>query len=533
MEKNFIFSKVNNHSLKKWTQIYIYIYKDEIQLSENKNKNNIISYHISNILSLMFKNSINEDYDDEKERKQLKLIIQIYKLDEPIILKSEKTNKAIMEFRRILNSKKIEYYINLCTNIYTFEIMKVFNIKEFEINMRNYITEESFNEINKKFTQEKDKIEEKIEIIKSKYNNINKYININNEFTLPNLFNLQFKKVIINFNLDSIKKIGEYYYKLINLLSKIEIKQVKINHKLTEYPFSKKIININKEKNNEWVNIINNSEKEDTKILDLKKKNEYLKNNLLILLNKNSSIREKLKQKLNKLNLKIHLCYKCNNILQKTEKLNSNCNFDSKCQKKSFFYCKKCKIHFCTYCIVYQKYLKCGNNHTLYSSILLNQGYQCLICSSFKIPFHICSHCVEEFCFDCSSIAKEKELNCVFCSNILLWRKNIFIKCNKCNQFKSCFWYCLSCDYNFCLSCYRIFNRKCGNFHKLNYSNLEYLRSTFSYINNVAYFNKYEMRFLGRCNKCEILLTNGIFFSCIRCSLFLCNKCGKFEDDDN
>ena len=258
MEKNFIFSKVNNHSLKKWTQIYIYIYKDEIQLSENKNKKNIISYHISNILSLILKNSINEDYDDEKERKQLKLIIQIYKLDEPIILKSEKTNKAIMEFRRILNSKKIEYYINLCTNIYTFEIMKVFNIKEFEINMRNYITEESFNEINKKFTQEKDKIEEKIEIIKSKYNNINKYININNEFTLPNLFNLQFKKVIINFNLDSIKKIGEYYYKLINLLSKIEIKQVKINHKLTEDPFSKKIININKEKNNEWVNIINN-----------------------------------------------------------------------------------------------------------------------------------------------------------------------------------------------------------------------------------------------------------------------------------
>ena len=272
MEKNFIFSKVNNHSLKKWTQIYIYIYKDEIQLSENKNKKNIISYHISNILSLIFKNSINEDYDDEKERKQLKLIIQIYKLDEPIILKSEKTNKAIMEFRRILNAKKIEYYINLCTNIYTYEIMKVFNIKEFEINMRNYITEESFNEINKKFTQEKDKIEEKIEIIKSKYNNINKYINLNNEFTLPNLFNLQFKKVIKNFNLDSIKKIGEYYYKLINLLSKIEIKQVRINHKLTEDPFSKKIININKEKNNEWVNIINNSEKEDTKILDLKKK---------------------------------------------------------------------------------------------------------------------------------------------------------------------------------------------------------------------------------------------------------------------
>jgi len=43
--------------------------------------------------------------------------------------------------------------------------------------------------------------------------------------------------------------------------------------------------------------------------------------------------------------------------------------------------------------------------------LLLNQGYQCLICSSFKIPFHICTHCVEEFCFDCSSIAKEKELN--------------------------------------------------------------------------------------------------------------------------
>ena len=85
---------------------------------------------------------------------------------------------------------------------------------------------------------------------------------------------------------------------------------------------------------------------------------------------------KKLKKKINKLNLKIHLCYNCNNILQKTEKLNSNCNFDSKCAKKSFFYCKKCKIHFFNYCIVSQKYLIYIHKTTLYSPILLSHTSQ-------------------------------------------------------------------------------------------------------------------------------------------------------------
>ena len=543
MEKNYIFSIATNSNATKWNEIIINTYKDEIIFFYDNNKKNKKFYHITRIKSLDLKKIINNDYDydDENEYRRIKLIIT-FEINEPIILRDEKNNLKIFEFRRIINANKLEYYINICNNLYSIEIAKSFNTKELEINIKNFISNESFYEINKELNKEKNIIKEKTKLIERKYNNIVELLNNKIEFQkydfiVPNLFEITIKNPKNKFDLNNISKIGEYYYKLITLLSLIKKKEIKRNHKILDDPLNKNLIRINdnndKSNNdslNDWVNIINdNSEKDKEKIKELKEKNSILKNKLLDLLNENSIQKEKLKTKLSISNLKIHLCYKCNNILQRTEKLNSNCNFDLKCTKKSFFYCIRCKIHFCTYCVVYQNYLKCGNNHSLYPSLLNDQGYQCLICSSLKFPFHICSHCTEEFCYDCSNIGKGKELNCISCSNFLYWRKYIYNQCFKCKKMKPCFWYCLICDYNFCLNCYNIFNGKCGNFHQLKYSNLEYLRSKISYRNDIFICNKYEFRFLGKCNKCETYLISGDFYSCGRCSLFLCSKCGKID----
>ncbi len=544
MEKNYIFSQATNSNATKWNEVTLNICKDEIII--NINKKNQKCYHITRIKSLFLKKVINDDYDydDEVDTKVIKLVIT-FTMNEPIILKSEKNNSKIFQFRRIINAKKLEYYMNICNNFYFIETAKSFFTKELEINLTNYITNESFNEINKKLNKEKNIINEKIDLIKTKYNNINEILDNNiefkkNDFIVPNLFEIKIKNSTNNFDINNISKINEYYFKLISFLSYIKKYEIKRINNISEDPFNKKLVRINDDNNknnksnndslNDWVNITKeDSEKEKEKIKELKKENEILKNKLLELLNKNSIYKENLKKKISLSNIKIHLCYKCSNILQRTEKLNSNCNFDLKCTKKSFFYCIRCKINFCTFCVVYQNYLKCGNNHTLYPSLLNDQGYQCLICSSLKFPFHICSHCTEEFCFDCSNIGKGKELNCISCSNFLYWRKYIYNQCFKCKKMKPCFWLCITCDYYFCLNCYCISNGKCGNFHGLKYSNLEYLRSITSYRNDLFICNKYELRFLGRCNKCESILTSGDFYACLRCSLFLCSKCGRFD----
>ena len=546
MEKNYIFSKATNLNATKWNEVTLNVYKDEIIIFYDIKKKNKECYHITRIKSLILKKIINEDYDydDEEEIKKIKLKIT-FDMNQPIILRSEKSNSKIFELRRILNTKKLEYYINICNNLFSIENAKSFFTKELEINLKNYISNESFNEINKKLNKEKNIINEKIDLIKRKYNNINEILNSkiefeNNDF-IPNLFEITIKNSENNFDINNISKISEYFYKLVNILSFIKKYEIRRNHNILDDPFNDKLIRINDENNkndklnnnslNDWINITTpgNSESNKEKIKRLKEKNTILKNKLLVLLNKNSLLKENLKKKISKSNIKIHLCYKCNNILQRTEKLDSNCNFDLKCTKLSLFYCIRCKINFCTYCVVYQNYSKCGNNHTLYPSLLNDQGYQCLICSSYKFPFYICSHCTEEFCFDCSNIGKGKELNCISCSSCLHWRKYIYNQCFKCKKMKPCFWFCITCDYNFCLDCYSIFNGKCGNFHPLKYFNLEFLRSKNNYRNDFFICNKYELKFLGKCNKCESILTSGDFYTCGRCSLFLCPKCGKCD----
>ena len=125
MEKNYIFSQATNSNATKWNEVTLNICKDEIII--NINKKNQKCYHITRIKSLFLKKVINDDYDydDEVDTKVIKLVIT-FTMNEPIILKSEKNNSKIFQFRRIINAKKLEYYMNICNNFYFIETAKSF-----------------------------------------------------------------------------------------------------------------------------------------------------------------------------------------------------------------------------------------------------------------------------------------------------------------------------------------------------------------------------------------------------------------------
>ena len=262
------------------------------------------------------------------------------------------------------------------------------------------------------------------------------------------------------------------------------------------------------------------------------------------LLNKNSSIKENFKIKLNKENFKLFFCYKCNNLLKRTIRSDSTCKFDKKCNQNSIFYCRRCKINYCTYCINYQRNLKCSKNHSFFPVInCKDKNYECLICKSkTNIPFYVCSHCNEEICQMCSKGVKEKERTCYICNNELTWKKSIYSQCNKCNIFSHCYWSCCICDFSMCLNCYPILNKKCGGFHELEKINLDEERQSLkNQINNIGnrnnenkdnnnlimFFNNFELKFFGKCTKCRKTISNGFVFCCLRCMLFLCQDCYK------
>ena len=142
------------------------------------------------------------------------------------------------------------------------------------------------------------------------------------------------------------------------------------------------------------------------------------------LLNLNSTIKENFKLKLNKENFKLFF----NNLLKRTIKSDATCKFDNKCTNNSIFYCRRCKINYFTYCVNYQRNLKCSKNHSFFPVInCKDKNYECLICKSkTNIPFYVCAHCNEEICQNCSNGVKEKERSCYICNYELTWKKSIY-----------------------------------------------------------------------------------------------------------
>ena len=551
MEKIFQL-EIFSGGIKKWKKKNIIISKDEISYSNMKNKENIINkFHISLIKKIIIVQDTIKPF----------LLIEI-NINHLMKLSTNESNYPILnDIKNILNVKKIEYFINMCRHLYTLEIMKCFNVKEFQINISNYISDSSYNEIKNSFDKNKEKINDLSNRIESKYNQFIDFINDKKKeeekeknFEMINFIDIfPSNHVNKNFDIQQITKLGDAYYKLINFLSFIKLKQIINFYKIRE----NNEIPLFQNKNNENIITLNNHSQEqnennegnnndnlDNKIQNLSNENLKLRDKLMDLLNKNSSIKENFKIKLNKENFKLFFCYKCNNLLKRTIRSDSTCKFDKKCNQNSIFYCRRCKINYCTYCINYQRNLKCSKNHSFFPVInCKDKNYECLICKSkTNIPFYVCSHCNEEICQMCSKGVKEKERTCYICNNELTWKKSIYSQCNKCNNFSHCYWSCYICDFSMCLNCYPILNKKCGGFHELEKINLDEERQSLkNQINNIGnrnnenkdnnnlimFFNNFELKFFGKCTKCRKTISNGFVFCCLRCMLFLCQDCYK------
>ena len=247
-------------------------------------------------------------------------------------------------------------------------------------------------------------------------------------------------------------------------------------------------------------------------------------------LNSNTKMKDNLKNMILTQNKKLFFCLVCNTILEKTLLDKANCNFDSKCTSRSFFFCKKCKIHFCTKCIIYQRGMKCFKNHKYFPKpVNPNEEIKCFLCNKPKMfPYYECKYCKEQICSECSDGVTVKQNSCQSCSNELIWKKCLYTECDRCHQPVDCFYFCICCDYSICMNCSNLPKNKCGALHDLEKIEFD-LDDQEKY--KKGFCNNYEARFDGKCSWCNITIGKTNMWACLRCSLFLCEKCYKKGDE--
>ena len=175
--------------------------------------------------------------------------------------------------------------------------------------------------------------------------------------------------------------------------------------------------------------------------------------------------------------------------------------------------------------------MKCSRNHKYFPKSFQNEekeNAKCFLCGNKnKFPFYECKYCKELICSECSFSSDIKQNSCNFCSNELTWRKCIYTTCDRCHHPSECFYYCICCDYSFCINCIAIPKGYCGGLHKLQQFDIKKINS--STYNQLYFYNFYE-EFNGKCSKCNGTIGQKVF-ACLRCALFLCEKCMKKNEE--
>ena len=232
-------------------------------------------------------------------------------------------------------------------------------------------------------------------------------------------------------------------------------------------------------------------------------------------------MKENLKNMILSQNKKLYFCIRCNSLIEKTLLDKSNCNFDKLCTNRSFFYCKKCKLHLCIKCVVYQRGMKCSKNHKYFQkTVNTNEEIKCFICNKANnFPYYECKHCKEQICSDCASDSSTRQNSCFNCNNELTWRKCIYTKCNRCNKICDCFFYCICDDYSICINCSNLPKKMCGALHKLeeidlmeNYCFTDKINQ--EKLNNIYCYN-YEFLFNGKCSWCNSNMGKKKIWACL------------------
>jgi hypothetical protein len=334
-----------------------------------------------------------------------------------------------------------------------------------------------------------------------------------------------------------------------------KLTSVGINQLFTfEYEIKKQKVNkIAKNDNSDEDLSLNNDNKDDNEIKDenninqnknnienriskKKEQNEAYKSRILSALNSNTKMKDNLKNMILTQNKKLFFCLVCNTLLEKTLLDKSTCNFDSNCTSRSFFFCKKCKIHFCTKCIIYQRGLKCFQNHKYFPKpVNTNEDIKCFLCNKSKIfPYYECKYCKEQICSECSEGVNVRQNSCQNCNNELIWKKCLFTVCDKCHKLSECFYFCICCENSICLNCSNNPKGKCGALHDLEKIELNSDKpdKDILFDNKKRFSNYYEALIDGKCSLCNITIGKNIVWACLRCSLFLCDKCFKRIDEN-
>ncbi len=544
-----------------WKDSHFTISKDSLIYYSYINHNTIHIYHLSDLYYSFFTLDNN------------KLIIKIPKKNysDDIKLKPIE-NMDEIEFRLFLfylNYTKLSLEVNIdCFNYLQIEKYSL-NTKEMYLNMNLYVTEKYYKEIIGNINKKKSEANSYLIIMKKQYflgektsflddiyNDLkdlnekmfdDKKLNeiSSNEIVEINTLN---KMKIDNsennkYHLENIDKLRQYYLSLIRLL--IEFRRTIFERLITSnykiYTISNITDNNIKFNKLDIVSRFLFIKEGDLNINDLEKKNEELKNNKIDLLKSNENLLKALKNYIKENNYQLYYCFKCGNIVSKTEIKSSNCNYDKNCQNNiSYFYCKLCQIHFCNYCIFFPKNLKCLKGHFYKPKLQNIKNLSCSLCDNQNLNnecYYICDQCNDinicSYCYDKIKKNITYEYKCEICNNSLLWRKGLIKKCNKCNFITKCFWHCFFCKNFYCPNCLQTEKNKCGLNHNLIEINLnhdEEINNNFTErkINNHNHINEiiYNCKMLNRTN-CDICHKKFSFkyYICIRCFYIKCQAC--------
>ena len=522
------------------------------------------------------------------DKKEIKFIIPNINFDVDDIM-FNKNNLVDMNdlrlFTRYYNFYKYCYYYNIQCHYLLNKAQKNINSKELYLNMDLYITYKYFNEISTKMlsfkslystfltiTENKSKKNELINILFTKENNElfeeNKndikneaknnelniivdlkslYIKIYDELIdKENKKNKNKNKInekktnniyICNeYHIENIDKIKEYYLNLIRIL--IELKRSFYERIISNKYDIYDIKNIERNKINNKYDICTRFYYIKFKNIQYDKLNEIKKPFLLENVKakkENEKLISKLKIILEKKNIQVYICFRCGNLLSKmNKKSKSTCNYDNYCFNISLFYCKICKIHFCSYCIHYPRDLKCIYSHSIKlinsdkKEKINNEKYICDLCGKYDYisNFYYCNICNDSFlCKKCHEEGQKTMLvkyKC-FCGCFLFWRRGLYKKCSKCKIFNNCFWICFFCKKYFCLNCCKTFKNKCGLMHELKEICLDDFKfNSKMYVKDLLTNKILLMRF--NCDICKNKFSSR-FLYCSRCNLVKCHKC--------
>ena len=541
-----------------WKDTHFTISKDYLSYYSYINENTVHKYHLSDLYYAYFCLDKNE------------LIIKIPKRngDNEISLKRiEEINEIQFRFfHSYFNYCKLSLKVNEdCYNFLQIEKYSL-NSKEMYLNMNLYVTEKFYREILVNINKNKTSANSYLIIMQKKYflGEKNTYLDIIyqnlteinekmfnntklNELPLidnSEINNINKLKIDISennkYHLENIDKLRQYNITLVRLL--IEFRRTIFERIITS---NYKIYNISNISDNNIkfnkLDIVSRFlfiKEGDLDLNKLQNKNEELQSIKQDLLKSNENLLIHLQNYLKKNNYELYFCFKCGNILTKTELKRSNCYYDLNCTKISYFYCKLCQIHFCNYCIFYPRNLKCLKGHFLKQKFIEKNNLICSICDNEKLNcecYYICNECNDinicAYCYDKIKQNISIEYKCDKCNNFLIWRKGLIKNCNKCNFISKCFLFCFFCKDYYCLNCYTINNNKCGLNHNLMEINLNHLDDNKIYsignlINNNLYDIIHGYKMLNRSN-CDICHRKFCFkyYICIRCLFIKCQGC--------